>query len=249
EGYAYLSELIVTAKFDDIEILRHHANPSTVPNGATLTNAFRQEKFKEFKSTLDQLEDFMINHYSNDESVQELLSHLSVKKSEKPLESLSEDEFIKLVGRESSEKLRSLFNEMRMTTVPGRSLADEFAEFSIRQSKGQEYQITAKDIEYFYLGSREISADVDTWGKAQKGTFGLHNYNYNMKIPPIKSNFATDAEYTKATEHFNRALVRQDQYDVFINYPIPPDLLSSGGVPSRLSKHFYEHLNTGFSQR
>lgn len=76
--------------------------------------------------------------------------------------------------------------------------------------------------------------------------FRLDNFNDNMKIPPIRSNFETEAEFQQATQSFEKALVRQDQYDVFINCPISPDLLSTGGIPSRLSKHFYEHLNTGF---
>jgi hypothetical protein len=198
---------------------------------------------------MNDIQGYISSKYGNDSDMVKLNKQLTAKRSQKSLDDLSEEEFIQFVGRENAERLRSVFNEMRIGSGQGRSLAVEFAEFAIKKDKGNTYKVTEKDIELFYLGSREISADVDTWGKAQKGTFRLDNFNYNMKIPPIRKNFETEAAFQEATKEFESALVRQDKYDVFINYPIPPDLLSTGGVPSRLSKHFYEHLNTGFSQR
>ena len=249
EGIDFVAELIANHKNEGFEVLRHHANPATVPNGVNLSSEFRQLKFNEFKDSIVSIKQHLEDNAANKPSLKKLHESVGHKLSMETVKDLDEEGFIKTFGRENAEKLRSEFNQLKLNSPPYKSLSQEFAEFALKKTKGETTDLSPKAIELFYLGSKEISADVDTWGKAQQGTFKLDNFNYNTALAPLRDNFPSDEAYAVAQKAFEKALVRQDQYDVFIDYPIPPDLLKTGGVPTRLSKHFYEHLNTGFPQR
>ncbi|MFK7827750.1 MAG: anthrax toxin-like adenylyl cyclase domain-containing protein [Oligoflexales bacterium] len=259
EGESYLAELMASGKLkSDLEIVRHHANPRTQAGLTELMDEFSQAQFVNFSNNFSGL----TRSIEGSETLNSLLARVRRDQGESYQDwtssqwfealglpqnrRITNEDFISVVGRENAEILRGLFQELEVRRG-NPSMEQAFTLFLQQRKRGVDApnnSVTtlprdlqfARDVELARMRSDEISADVDVWAKGQAELVTLDNFNYNVR-------YGNDADALLTAQ------IRQDQADVFIHYPRPPDLINSADIPSRLSKHFYENFNTGFPQR
>ena len=166
----------------------------------------------------------------SDQQFREMRAYLETQKKMDVSDFRSHEDFERSVGRGKAEELRTEFNK----SLGDDSLERRFLDFVLAKEG-----IDADDLQRGRLlyRSTEISADVDTFDKSAPGLLNINNFSYNVTVK--SSDNAAD---------FEARFQRSDAYDVSVHYPIPPDVLWTSGIPTRLSKHLYENKNTRFAQ-
>ena len=224
-GEKYIADLLTEGQFKkgtNFEVVRHHANPSVnskFKNHGDYLKEFSNNKLSEFKVWIGSMEEG------------DLFAQLKMKDPDfsfNKIREMDKDSLTKYLGREAFENMRTLYNKNKIKTYEV-----EFAEFVLKKELGDDYSVTESDVEEFYMSSSEISADVDTWGKAQTGEIET---NYNLGFKNQKSFF--DFEDRKS---------RMDLHNVFMDYQA--NVLESSGGFTRLTKHNFEQFNLAFPQR